>query len=1398
MALDGTLIFGTDIDDSGFEKGISSLTVAAGTAIGNIAANMVSQISAAVAEIPAKMVEVGSGFEASMSQVAATMGITSAAAEFDVLSDAAKEMGEATKFSASQAGEALNYLALAGYDAEKAVNALPTVLNVAAAGGMELAAASDMVTDAMSALGLETSQMADFSDKLAVTAQKSNTSVAQLGEAILTVGGTAKNLAGGVTEMNTVLGILADNGIKGAEGGTALRNVILSLTAPTSTAAKAIDGLGLSVFDNEGKMRSLQDIVYDLNDALSTMTDADKSQVLSDIFNKVDLKSVNALLGTSMERFDELSGYIDNCSGAAADMAVTMDDNLKGDLTIMQSALEGLGIAAYEKFQTPMRNAVQSVTADIGTLSQSISGGKLSDSFDKLSQGFGSVLEAASKMLTNDIIPAVINGLGTIIDYGNEIISVIEGIGAAVAVIKITPIITAAVASIQTANVQLALLAAQSGTAAVAQTALAGGLTATEIAVGVFTGKISLATAAQAAFNAVTQSTMLTVVASTAALAGLAAVTIGAALAFKKYVDNMETSAETDPWLEQSQKKVAAIKEEQQAFKDLLAAQEEKNASSDAEANNIQRLWSELQNYVDENGNVVSSNERVSEIIGTLNSAYGMNIECMDGQIQGYGKLADSMDDYIEKLRLEAKLRNLQPAYDEAIAGQEKYNDQRLDLEKQLNDKIAAFQATDDNDIKGVYAVQIGGLREEIAALDETYQMYQDTIAEYEGLFSQNFPQRSALADYYRSQGEQAAAEVDRILGRISDDVVLSTEEATKKIKEEWTAAEHNYAMGGSLEKLIAEKQRILEEYGDETCEDQWDYYEDLQKLQDDYADDAKKAAEEAAKEHEEAVKAEWKAIDHQNDIGLLSDEEAYKKKLEFIQKYCPEYSDEWYDYYKDVYDYQKDLSDKQLDELKNSMEDQLDVVKGGLKDVLSEYKSAYKDIQSNIDSYKKKLLSIGDAFEVVENKNGSKTLKVNDLTKQMAEMRRYNEYIKKLKASGASQSMLEELTSMDTADGMEFAKNLANMSDADFAQVNDYYKQRDELAQELATDLYAPDTAALNDKLKSDIYEQFGLLPEEIQAIGTNAVDAFIAGLDSGDLSDKVDNFFENFFKDTKESIKKMTSDDFMSNAEKKLFNFNKKMKDEYQLGNVDLTARPKVEMDDGSTATVLSAFDFLWQGDEENGQYVAVHYTPILPDGTILDDKTLSEYLSGTLSSAEDILAKDAENKGIVLKVDTDLGLTEEDIKSIDTGKYTQRIQDLMKSCDEWDVALHEIQEQWVDISNAAEEAKDSGSDPIDLSGLADTDTYAIGEQLGNDFADGFNSAIEDLTASVQAEQANVTAEYTTKGRSDTSSKSDNQGVERIILENHIKAEFDMDGEKMVERMIEKTETINRRKGK
>ena len=285
-----------------------------------------------------------------MSQVAATMDITRMSDDYQILTASAEEMGAATKFSATQAGNALNYLALAGYDAQQSVEALPTVLNTAAAGGIDLAYASDLITDSMSALGLSMSELEGFSDKLAKTSQKSNTNVAQLGVAILTVGGTAKSLSGGVEELDTMLGLIADNGIKGAEGGTALRNIILSLSAPTDTAAAAMERLNVSAFDSQGKMRDLSAVFSDFNAALAPLTDQEKTQALSEIFNKVDLKAVNALLGTSAERFEELRGYIENCSGAAEQMAKTMDDNLTGDLTIMSAALEGLGIAAFDKF----------------------------------------------------------------------------------------------------------------------------------------------------------------------------------------------------------------------------------------------------------------------------------------------------------------------------------------------------------------------------------------------------------------------------------------------------------------------------------------------------------------------------------------------------------------------------------------------------------------------------------------------------------------------------------------------------------------------------------------------------------------------------------------------------------------------------------------------------------------------------------------------------------------------------------------------------------------------------------------------------------------------------------------------------------------------------------------
>ena len=309
--------------------------------------------------------KVGANFEKAMSNVGATMGMTSADIrggnqDFKDLSQAAIDAGMATKFSATEAAEALNFLALAGYDSQKQIGALPVVLDLAIAGEMELGLASDMLTDSMSALGISTDKLSSFSDQLAKTAQKSNTNVSQLGEALITVGGTAKNLAGGTVELNTALGILADNGIKAGDGGTALRQIILNLTAPTDVAKKKMTELGVSAFNADGSLRPLNDTFRDLDNVLKNATDEERMATLSTIFDARQLKSAEALLANYGDRWDVLSSQIANSEGAMKGMANTMADNLKSDFDILKSSMETLGIAIYQgSLVAPLRSAAQ-------------------------------------------------------------------------------------------------------------------------------------------------------------------------------------------------------------------------------------------------------------------------------------------------------------------------------------------------------------------------------------------------------------------------------------------------------------------------------------------------------------------------------------------------------------------------------------------------------------------------------------------------------------------------------------------------------------------------------------------------------------------------------------------------------------------------------------------------------------------------------------------------------------------------------------------------------------------------------------------------------------------------------------------------------------------------------
>ena len=372
-------------------------------------------VTAAITGLGTAAVTTAATFESSMSQVQATMGITKDAMSevdgqsvntMDTLSALANKMGAETAFSASQCAEALNYLALAGYDTQQMVDTLPTVLNLAAAGSMDLASASDMVTDAMSALGMGVEQAGTMVDQMAKTASSTNTSVAQLGEGILTIGATAKSIKGGTAELNTALGILANNGIKGAEGGTHLRNVILSLQSPTDKAAASMKELGVSVYDSEGNMRSLNDILGDLNTSMSGMTSADKQNIISTIFNKTDLASVNALLANTGDAWDELQSSIADSSGAAQQMADTQLDNLSGQLTILKSALEGLAISIGELLLPYIKAIVSGIQGFVDWLNS------LDEGVKKVIVTVGLIAAAVGPVLI--VIGKVMSSVGTI------------------------------------------------------------------------------------------------------------------------------------------------------------------------------------------------------------------------------------------------------------------------------------------------------------------------------------------------------------------------------------------------------------------------------------------------------------------------------------------------------------------------------------------------------------------------------------------------------------------------------------------------------------------------------------------------------------------------------------------------------------------------------------------------------------------------------------------------------------------------------------------------------------------------------------------------------------------------------------------------------------------------
>ena len=308
-------------------------------------------------ELIANTIEVGATFESSMANVQAISGATDE--ELKLLSDTAKKFGSTTKFSASESADALGYMALAGWDAKTSAEALGGVLNLASSSGMELAQASDMVTDYLSAFGMQASESAYFADLLAYAQGNANTTAEGLGEAYKNCSANLASAGQDIETTTALLSMMANQGLKGSEAGTALNAVVRDMTSKMKDGAIEIGKTKVAVQDSEGNFRDLSEILKEVEKATDGMGSAQKASALQSTFTADSIKGLNLILNAGVDEANKFEQELRKCSGTAEDMANTMNDNLNGDLTALNSQIEGVQIAIYEKFEPALRKGVE-------------------------------------------------------------------------------------------------------------------------------------------------------------------------------------------------------------------------------------------------------------------------------------------------------------------------------------------------------------------------------------------------------------------------------------------------------------------------------------------------------------------------------------------------------------------------------------------------------------------------------------------------------------------------------------------------------------------------------------------------------------------------------------------------------------------------------------------------------------------------------------------------------------------------------------------------------------------------------------------------------------------------------------------------------------------------------
>ena len=739
------------LDDTGdaAEKAADGFTVIKG-ALADLVADGIRNAISALKDFAQEAIQVGMDFESSMSKVGAVSGAS--AEEMQQLSDKAKEMGESTIFSASQSAEAFNYMAMAGWKTEEMLDGIEGIMNLAAASGADLATTSDIVTDALTAMGYQAKDAGRLADVMAAASSNANTNVEMMGSTFQYAAPLIGALGMSMEDTAVAIGLMANAGIKGDKAGTALRSTLNRLSAPPKQCAEEMEKLGLSLTDSDGKMKSLNQVMIELRGAFRNLSETEATAAAKHIAGAEAMSGLLAIVNASDQDFQKLTVAVNNSAGAAEKMAQTMNDNVGGQLTLLKSKIEGIMIKLFERASESMKKGIDTVGKALDNVDWDKVGDKVGEFATKAADFF-------AYMISNS----------------PRIISTLKAIGTAFAIIFVSSKISSTT------------------------TAIGGFISAIK-------GAGSASQVLSAAMGALGISmNMLPIMAVVTGLTALA-------IAVKKGNEEMEAQAQAAYGLSTKQNElIDSINGTKQALEDTNAARREEGEAIDSNYRALENMKNSYNDLIDENGNVKAGSEELAQtLLGNLAEGLGITVEKLKENIDLNGQLSTSIDELIEKKKQEAKIAAYEDDYNQALKDEYKTWQELKNANseyKEAQDKVTQAQERFDKALENSNKVTANGFTA-AARIHELEQSKKDLDAAKTSLEELGGAVQTASQNWATAQS--TIENYDKAVASARKGNVQATEDALNKLQN--GIVNYGTATRQQLEQQVIDTKKNLDE----------------------------------------------------------------------------------------------------------------------------------------------------------------------------------------------------------------------------------------------------------------------------------------------------------------------------------------------------------------------------------------------------------------------------------------------------------------------------------------------------------------------------------------------------------------------------------------------------------